>query len=171
MTRVYNGGTYDLLHAGHLFAFFQMRAMAGKDGEVIIGLNTDEFVERFKGHPTVQSLAERIEIVSAIRYVDRVVVNVGNEDAKPILELVRPDIIAVGFDWWDGPANSDMGEWGRYLEQMDIDFVWLGERGMHLRHMAWAPDRSSTRLRQLAMDSVKPPRDVIMTHSGRVELK
>lgn len=176
MTRVYNGGTYDLLHAGHVYAFRQMRAMAGHQGDVIVGLNRDEFVARFKQHETVQKLAERMEVVAAIRDVDRVVVNFGDEDSRPILELLRPDVIAVGSDWYDGPANDDWKAWGRYCQQMGFDFAWLGARGIELRPLAWMPERSSTELRRAAADSLAgtmprdDPRAGIMTHDGPIGL-
>jgi cytidyltransferase-like protein len=143
--RAYNGGSYDVLHSGHLYVFRQMRALAGPDGEVVIGLNTDEFVERFKGHPTVQKLEERIEIVSSIRYVDRVVVNTGGEDSKPVVEAVMPDVIAVGADWsGDG--------WERYCAQMQFSLEWLAEREIRLHTLRFLPGRSSTNLRSLAAE-------------------
>jgi glycerol-3-phosphate cytidylyltransferase len=154
--RVFNGGTYDLLHAGHIFAFRQMRDMAGPDGEVIVSLNTDEFVARFKGHDTIQLLEERLEVLSAIRFIDRVIVNVGDEDSRPVLELVRPDIIAVGHDWW---SQDD----SRYCQQMGFTPDWLADRGIQLRYMAWMPERSSTAIRQRVTNGAA---GTIMTHSG-----
>jgi glycerol-3-phosphate cytidylyltransferase len=150
--RVYNGGTYDLLHAGHMFAFRQMRQLAGPDGEVIIGLNTDEFVARFKDHATVQPLAERLAIVSALRLVDVVLVNVGDEDSKVILEVVRPDVIAVGPDWW---SEDD----SRYCLQMGFTPEWLEARQIALHYMRLLPDHSSTRIRRQEPEG-------IATHSG-----
>jgi glycerol-3-phosphate cytidylyltransferase len=141
--RVYNGGTYDQLHPGHLFAFRQMRELAGPRGEVIIGLNTDAFVERFKGHPTVQRLAERMEILAALRLVDRVVVNTGDEDSRSVLEAVMPEIIAVGHDWF---SDDD----SRYCAQMGFTREWLRDRGIQLHYMRFLPGHSSTRLRTIA---------------------
>lgn len=165
MTRVYNGGTYDLLHAGHVFAFRQMRDWVGTRGEVVIGLNRDAFVERFKGHPTVQSLADRIEVVSSIRYVDRVVENFGDEDSKAVLELIRPDIIAVGHDWWSLDDS-------RYCQQMGFTPEWLRERQIVLRYMAWMPDRSSTNLRQGArLVHQDGETQTIETHSGPLTVR
>lgn len=156
MTRVYNGGTYDLLHAGHLYAFQQMRDLAGPTGEVIVGLNRDEFVARFKGHAPLQSLVERMEVVAALRLVDRVVVNAGDEDSRPVLDVVMPDVIAVGHDWWSVDDS-------RYCEQMGFTPEWLAERAMRLHYLRWLPGRSSTGLRRLA---AVPDPDVILTHSG-----
>jgi len=141
--RVYNGASMDLLHSGHLYVIRQMRALAGADGAVIIGLNTDEFIAEFKGHPPVQSLAERMEIVSAIRDVDCVVVNIGGKDSKPVLEMVRPDIIAVGQDWYSVDDS-------KYCRQMGFDRAWLEDRRIRLHYMDWLPDRSSTNLRVIA---------------------
>lgn len=154
--RVYNGGTYDLLHAGHLFAFKQMRQLACLYGQVVIGMNTDAFVARFKAHETVQPLAERMAIVGALRYVDLTLVNMGDEDSKPILEVVRPDVIAVGPDWYSADDS-------RYCQQMGFTPEWLEERGIALHYMRLLPDHSSTRIR-----TPTPLRDRILTHSGVV---
>lgn len=140
--RVYNGGTYDLLHPGHLYVFRQLRRLAG-DGEVVIGLNTDEFVAEFKGHAPVQSYLERSEVLAACRYIDRVVPNVGGADSKPVLEAVAPDILAAGHDWYS-PDHS------RYCLQMGFTTQWLDEHRIQLVYLDWLPGHSSTNLRQIA---------------------
>lgn len=56
------GGTFDPLHAGHKKLLAQSFEAAGPDGEVIIGLTTDEFAGR-KVHPT-RSYEERLENVA-----------------------------------------------------------------------------------------------------------
>jgi cytidyltransferase-like protein len=86
---VYNGGTYDLLHPGHLFVFRQMRELAGPDGRVVIALNTDDFVEHFKGHPPVQSYDERAAVLRGLRDIDEVVPNTSGPDARPSSRWVR----------------------------------------------------------------------------------
>lgn len=142
--RVYNGGTYDLLHPGHLYVLRECRRLAGADGEVIIGLNTDEFVERFKGHRPVQPYLERSEVLVASRYVDRVVPNVGDEDSRPVLEAVMPDILLAGADWYSEDHS-------RYCAQMGFSIEWLTERGIDLRYCPrLVPGRSSTNIRNTA---------------------
>jgi glycerol-3-phosphate cytidylyltransferase len=141
--RVYNGGTYDLLHVGHLYVFKQMRDWAGRDGEVIIGLNTDEFVEEFKGHKTVQSYLERSEILSAIKYIDRIVPNVGGKDSTIVLDAIRPDYIAAGHDWYS-PDDE------KYCKQMGFTKEWLRDRDISLVYMKWMPGYSSTNIRSNA---------------------
>jgi cytidyltransferase-like protein len=139
---VYNGGTFDLLHPGHLYVFRQLRVLAG-DGEVIIGLNTDEFVAEFKGHAPVQSYLERSEVLAACRYIDRVVPNLGGADSRPVLEAVGPDIIAVGQDWYSSDDS-------RYCQQMGFTREWLREHHIRLVYMDWLPGHSSTNLRATA---------------------
>jgi len=141
VTRVYNGGTYDLLHVGHLYVLRQLREMSGPGGEVIIALNTDEFVQEFKHHRPVQGYLERAEILSALRLVDRVIPNVGGPDSKPAILAVMPDIIAAGRDYYsEGHA--------RYCKQMDFTVEWLAEHHIELRYLKWLPGRSSTAIRQ-----------------------
>ena len=140
---VYNGGTYDLLHPGHLFVFRQMRELAGPDGKVVVAVNSDEFVAEFKGHPPVQSYEERAAMLAALRDVDEVWKNVGGADSKPAIEMVRPDIIAVGRDWW---SEDD----SKYLNQMGFDWPWLDARGIRLVYLDWKDGHSSTNLRATA---------------------
>lgn len=141
--RVYNGGTYDLLHPGHLYVFRQLRELAGPDGEVVIGLNTDGFVEEFKGHRPVQTYEEREAVLAGIRDIDRIVCNTGGPDARPAIEMVRPDIIAAGHDWF---SEDD----SRYCRQMGFTLSWLEDRGIRLVYLGWMDGHSSTNLRAVA---------------------
>ena len=143
MTVVYNGGTYDLLHPGHLFVFRQMRQLAGADGWVVVALNTDEFVRRFKGHPPVQTYAEREAVLLGLRDIDQVIPNVGGPDARPAIEAAHPGIIAAGRDWW---SEDDQ----KYFTQMGFDQAWLDERGIELVYLDWMEGHSSTNLRATA---------------------
>lgn len=141
--KVLNCGTYDLLHPGHLYVFRQLRSMVGFDGVVVVGLNGDDFVEEFKGHRPVQSYQERFEMLSAIRDIDHVVENIGGADARPMIELVRPDIIAAGHDWYSVDHS-------RYCKQMGFTLDWLDEWGIELRYLDWRPGYSSTNIRAVA---------------------
>lgn len=143
MTRVYNGGTYDLLHRGHLFVFRQMRQLAGPVGTVIIALNTDEFVGEFKDHPPVQSYQDREAVLLGLRDIDEVIPNVGGPDARPAIEAAHPDIIAAGWDWYS-PDDS------RYCRQMGFTKEWLADHDIRLVYLDWMEGYSSTNLRATA---------------------
>lgn len=137
---VYTGGTFDLIHSGHLYTLRQCRALAGPAGVVVVSLNTDEFVNEYKGGAPVQRYLERSEVLSALRYVDRVIPNVGGQDSKPAIEAIQPDIIAIGKDWYS-PDDQ------RYCLQMGFTSSWLRERGIQLRYLDLLEGRSSTIVR------------------------
>ena len=46
---VYTGGTFDLLHAGHV----KFLRRCAEFGRVVVALNTDEFVEQYKGRKPI----------------------------------------------------------------------------------------------------------------------
>jgi len=142
---VLNCGTYDLLHPGHLYVFRQLRKLAGEgqSGIVVVGLNSDEFVLEFKGHPPVQTYAQRYEMLSALRDIDYVVENIGGRDAKPMIRTVRPDIIAAGHDWYS-PDDQ------KYCTQMNFTRSWLDLQRIKLVYLDWMPGYSSTNLRATA---------------------
>ena len=71
MSLAYCGGTFDILHLGHVEF---LRWSKEKFKTVVVALNTDEFVKLYKAAP-VQSFEERKYMLEACRYVDVVVKN------------------------------------------------------------------------------------------------
>jgi len=134
---VYTGGTFDLFHSGH--ARFLQRC--AELGPVVVSLNTDEFIEEYKGKPPVISYPDREAVLMACRYVDKVIPNTGGTDSKPSIEEVWPDIIAIGTDW----ARRD------YYAQMQFDQDWLDERGIALIYIPYTQGISSTAIKERMM--------------------
>lgn len=129
--RVYVPGTFDCLHVGHL----NLLDFAATLGEVWVGLNTDEFAERYKRRP-VYSLKDRIRIIESLRQVDEVIVNYGDEDSKPAILECGPRFIIHGDDW---PLAS-------YLRQLDVTEEWLAERGIEIIFPPYTVGVSTTRI-------------------------
>ena len=119
--KLYVGGTFDLLHGGHIL----LLDLAAELGEVIVSLNTDEFTERYKGKPPVQPLAERLLIMRAIRYVSQVVVNVGDEDSKPAILASNATFIVHGTDWMGEALYKQMGLTREWLDDLGIEFIYF----------------------------------------------
>lgn len=140
---VYNGGSYDLIHRAHVDVFRQLRDLAGPYGIVVVALNTDAFIEEFKGHPPVTPYEDRAAVLRGMRNIDRVIPNVGGADSRPAIEEVGPDIIAAGHDWYS-PDDS------RYCAQMGFTREWLDDRRIRLTYLAWMDGYSSTNLRATA---------------------
>ncbi|MDD1706214.1 MAG: phosphopantetheine adenylyltransferase [Methanoregulaceae archaeon] len=59
--KVMVGGTFDPLHDGHKRLISRSFELAGKDGEVTIGLTTDHFASR-KSHPVKEYSARRVAL-------------------------------------------------------------------------------------------------------------
>ena len=135
---VYTGGTFDLFHEGHMNFLRQCRLLAGPNGSVIVSLNTDDFIERYKGRAPMQSYRVREAVLRNCTYVNKVVPNIGSEDSKPAIEAVDPDVVAIDTGW----AFQD------YYAQMSFTQQWLDERGIVLVYLPRTPGVSTTQLRQ-----------------------
>ncbi|XAO35274.1 nucleotidyl transferase [Streptomyces phage Francob] len=131
---VYTGGTFDLFHEGHVELLRSCKRIAGPGGLVVVALNTDEFIQRFKINPPVQTYREREVVLTSCRYVDMVVPNVGEEDSKITIEKFvndnpRPiDIVAIGSDWAGRDYYGQMGFTKEWLDGMDITLIYVDRR-------------------------------------------
>ena len=134
---VYTGGTFDLFHTGHVNFLMQCAKIAGK-GQVVVSLNTDEFIVAYKGSPPLFSYKERKIILESCRYVSWVMPNNGGSDSKPAILSVAPDFIVIGSDW----ACKD------YYAQMNFTQEWLDNKGIVLIYVPYTKGISSTDLRK-----------------------
>ena len=130
---IYTGGTFDLFHSGHV----NFLKKCSELGRVIVSLNTDEFIESYKGKAPIACYHEREAVLLACRYVDEVIPNIGGADSKLAIETALPDIIAIGSDW----ARRD------YYAQMSFDQDWLDERGISLLYIPYTQGISTTKLK------------------------
>ena len=91
MNLVYSYYVLDIVHKGHLLMMKNAKSIAGNDGKLIAGILTDEAVMEKKSRPTLP-FEERIELASAIKYVD---VAVAQETYSPLpnVKKIRPDIL------------------------------------------------------------------------------
>lgn len=88
-----------------------------------MGLNTDEFAERYKRRP-VYSLEDRIRIMESLRQVDEVIVNTGGEDSKPAILECRPRYIVHGDDWTGWSYMDQLGVGPGFLEHYGIEILY-----------------------------------------------
>jgi rfaE bifunctional protein nucleotidyltransferase chain/domain len=89
-------GCFDLLHVGHVRYLDAARRL----GDVLfVGINGDAAVARLKGpgRPLMPA-AERVEMLSALRAVDHVVV-FDEDTADALIAAIRPDVHAKGTDY------------------------------------------------------------------------
>lgn len=123
--RVLTVGTFDLGHYGHVYLFSWCRRVAGVRGEVIVSVNKDDFVERFKGKKPVLSYKERVSLIKAFKDVDRVIPNEVGEDSKPTIVKINPDVIIIGSDWLKRDYLKQMGFTPEWLEEKQIALMYI----------------------------------------------
>jgi glycerol-3-phosphate cytidylyltransferase len=129
----YVPGVYDMFHIGHLNIL--RRAREGCD-ELVVGAVTDDVVERTKGRRPVVPLAERMEILSSLALVDRVVPDDCTSDKLPMWERLHFDVLFKGDDW-RGTAKGD---------QLEESMALVGARVVYF---PYTQGTSSTLLRGL----------------------
>lgn len=129
----YVGGTFDVLHRGHLALLARVRGIAHR---TVVSLNTDDFAERYKRRPLLP-LADRMAVLSQCRLVDVVIVNEGDEDSTPAIVRSGADVIVHGSDWHKGNG---------LLEQMGLTEAWLEAHGITLVTLPYTDWVSTTQL-------------------------
>lgn len=116
----YTTGVYDLFHVGHLNI---LRRAKERCDYLIVGVSTDDLVQGEKHKKPVIPYEDRVKIVEAIRYVDKVVPQY-NKNKLEAYEKYHFDKMFVGSDWQGTTA------WQRYEEQ----FAPLGVEIVYLPH-------------------------------------
>jgi D-beta-D-heptose 7-phosphate kinase/D-beta-D-heptose 1-phosphate adenosyltransferase len=93
---VFTNGCFDILHRGHIAYLEQAKRL----GDIlIVGVNTDDSIRRLKG-PTrpINSLADRIRVLSALSSVDHVI-SFDDDTPHRLIDAIRPDIFVKGGDY------------------------------------------------------------------------
>jgi len=133
--KVYTGGTFDLFHRGHVNFLRQCKEIGDY---VIVSLNTDEFIHRYKGEYPVIGYEDRKEVLLSCKYVDKVIPNSEGEDSKPAILDVNPKFIVIGSDW----AKKD------YYKQMNFTQEWLDENDYMLIYIPYTDNVSTTLIKK-----------------------
>jgi rfaE bifunctional protein nucleotidyltransferase chain/domain len=98
-TVVFANGCFDLLHVGHLRYLAGAKRAGGRQGVLVVALNTDASVQKLKGPARpLMTLKERAELIGALACVD-FVTSFGEPTAEKTLRTLRPDVQAKGTDY------------------------------------------------------------------------
>lgn len=107
MKKVLTVGVYDLLHWGHFELFRRAKELAGPGGRLVVAVQKDEWVTKFKDVKLVYTWEQRVKMISALRYVDEVVPYTSIDESIKEIDFTvfaaGPDQTHAGFqrakDW------------------------------------------------------------------------
>ena len=118
----YTTGVFDMFHIGHLNI---LKRAKDQCEYLIVGVTTDELCISRKNKKPIICEAERMAIVSSIRYVDEVVKQEDMNKIEPVKKL-KADVVFVGSDWkgtkeWEAYEKefADVGCSVEYLDHTD----------------------------------------------------
>lgn len=114
----YTTGVYDMFHIGHLNI---LRRAKEQCDYLVVGVSTDELVQKDKNKTPIIPFAERCAIVEAIKYVDKVVPQF-DKNKMAAWEKYHFNKMFVGSDWKGTDA------WNRFEEEfkpLGVEIVCL----------------------------------------------
>lgn len=126
----YAAGAFDLFHIGHLNILRQAKAHCDY---LIAGVVSDERLIETKGRAPIVPLAERMEIVSHISYVDQVYAET-LPDKLQVWEELGFNTFFKGDDWKGSARGQDLEE-------------RFGQVGVQVIYFPYTQQTSSSQLR------------------------
>ena len=130
MSKILTFGVYDYFHLGHLRLFKQCKQHADY---LIVAVQDSDYILKYK--PTAQirySTAERVEMLEALRIVDKVIVY--DRVSVETLEKIDFDILALGEDHKGG--------------RFDRVEKWCNEQGKKVVRLKRTPGICSSAIKQ-----------------------
>ena len=94
---------FDLLHAGHILMLKEAKAQCD---HLIVGLQTDPTIDRATKNKPIQSVLERFIQLSAVKYVDEIVVYETENDLLQILKAYNIDVRILGEEYENKPFTG-----------------------------------------------------------------
>jgi FAD synthetase len=94
-------GVFDLLHLGHVKFLEEAKKAGGKDAELLVIIARDSTVEKNKGRKPIMSENQRRALVESLKVVDEAVLGFEEFDIGDVIERIKPDVIALGYDQAD----------------------------------------------------------------------
>lgn len=114
-------GTFDTPHYGHLRFLNKCKQF----GEVYIGLNSDEFIKKYKGKPPVFTYLERITTITEWGFNNVLINDQPDGTIKDVVSLVQPELIVIGSDWLRKDYLKQVGLTPDYLDENEISLVYV----------------------------------------------
>lgn len=114
----YTAGTFDMFHVGHLNILKNAKNLCEF---LIVAVSTDDLVKQYKMHETIIKFEDRVKIVSAIKYVDKVVPQFDMNKKRAAIDN-SIDVMFVGDDW---KGTEKWNNIEKDLKEIGVDVVYL----------------------------------------------
>ena len=114
----YTTGVYDMFHIGHLNILKRAKEQCDY---LIVGVSTDELVQKDKNKTPIIPFEERCAIVEAIKYVDKVVPQI-DKNKFEAWRKYKFNKMFVGSDWKGTPQWI---EFEKEFSPIGVEIVYL----------------------------------------------
>ncbi|MBW8348409.1 FAD synthase [Bacillus sp. IITD106] len=114
----YTTGVFDLFHVGHLNILKRAKEQCDY---LIVGVSTDELVQKYKYKLPIIPYHERVEIVEGIKFVDKVVPQT-NRDKFSAWQKLSFNVMFVGDDWKGDPLFNEVE---KQFRQVGVDIIYF----------------------------------------------
>ena len=131
----YTTGVYDMFHIGHLHL---LKKAKNRCDYLIVGISVDELVESYKGKTPIIPFEHRLEIVSALKFVDEVIAVTHRDKFQSFLD-VGYDVLFVGDDWKDSDIFNALED-------------KLSPFGARVEYFPYTKEVSSTKFRSILQE-------------------
>ena len=119
-------GVFDLLHLGHVRFLEDAKRAGGKNAKLIVIIARDSTIEKTKGRKPIMSEDQRCALVESLRVVDEAVLGYEGLEIGEVIEKIKPDFIALGYDQTE--MEREVKE---YIEahKLPVSVVRIGKYG------------------------------------------
>jgi len=143
-TIVLASGVFDLLHYGHIKFLEEAKKAGGENAELVVIVARDSTVEKTKGKPPIMGECQRAALVESLKVVDKAVLGYLSFNIGDVIEKLKPNVIALGYD-----QDDVMNEVRNYIrtKNLGVKVVKIGKFGEIARY-------SSSKIKQKIIEKL-----------------
>lgn len=114
----YTTGVFDMFHIGHLNILKKAKEYCDY---LIVGVTTDDLCYQRKNKMPIIPFEQRVDIVKAVKYVDKVVPQT-NMDKISTHSILNYDVVFVGSDW---KGTDAWNQYEKQFKEINVDVIYL----------------------------------------------
>lgn len=103
---------------GHAYLFKECERYGDA---VVVGINSDAFVEAYKGTKPTFTYRERADLIKALGYK----VRINNSAGRELIMDIRPDVLAIGSDWATKDYYKQINVTQQFMDKLRIAMVYI----------------------------------------------